>query len=430
MSLLGVVAAILLLMVLIYKRMTLIPASLIGVGILALTSGYTFYELVMEHYAVSLAGFIAKYFLVFATNALFGKVMEETLLVSAFSRMIGRFFGSRNAAFGALLATAILSYGGISVFVIVFTVYPIFLATFQKANLPRKLIPACIMSASCTAPLSMLPGGAQLNNIIPAQSLGTGPLAAPGISLVASLVTCGFVFLYFQKAFAEARKKGEHFTLDGDIQERIQAFEKDPGLPDWVSVLPMALIIVLINGWDMDLSYAVLAGTVLAVILGWKNLPNKLRTLNEGMAKVGTASVVTAASVGFGGAVLACKGAQTILESIAALPVDPTISLSLAASFAGVLTGNGGGGCDVAINVLSQQYLSMGVHPEILHRVTAIATAGFSCLPHNGMLITVADTCGFSSKECYPYIFLSTIVASLLGLFTTVALGCLLYPAG
>lgn len=430
MSLLGVVAAILLLMVLIYKRMTLIPASLIGVGILALTSGYTFYELVMEHYAVSLAGFIAKYFLVFVTNALFGKVMEETLLVSAFSRMIGRFFGSRNAAFGALLATAILSYGGISVFVIVFTVYPIFLATFQKADLPRKLIPACIMSASCTAPLSMLPGGAQLNNIIPAQYLGTGPLAAPGISLVASLVTCGFVFLYFQKAFAEARKKGEHFTMDGDIQERIQAFEKDPGLPGWVSVLPMALIIVLINGWDMDLSYAVLAGTVLAVILGWKNLPNKLRTLNEGMAKVGTASVVTAASVGFGGAVLACKGAQTILESIAALPVDPTISLSLAASFAGVLTGNGGGGCDVAINVLSQQYLSMGGHPEILHRVTAIATAGFSCLPHNGMLITVADTCGFSSKECYPYIFLSTIVASLLGLFTTVALGCLLYPAG
>lgn len=428
MSLFGVILAILLLMVLIYKRVSLIPASLVGVLLLAVTSGFTFYDLVMKHYSVSLAGFIAKYFLVFVTNALFGKVMEETLLVSAFSQMIGRWFGNRNAAFGALLITMILSYGGISVFVIVFTVYPIFLATFQKADLPRKLIPACIMSASCTAPLSMIPGGAQLNNIIPAQYMGTTPMAAPVVSIAAAGVTMIFIFLYFRHAFNEARSRDEHFTVVGDIAERIQGFEKNPGIPGWVSILPMALIILLINGWNVDLSYAVLAGTGLAVLLGWKNLPDKLHTLNRGVAKVGTASVVTAASVGFGGAVLACSGAQIILETIAALPVNPIVSLSFAASFAGVLTGNGGGGCDVAMNILSQQYLGVGVQPEILHRVVAIATAGCSCLPHNGMLITVSDTCGFGAKECYPYIFISTVLASLLGLTVTVVLGCLFYP--
>ena len=131
MSLIGVIAAILLLIVLIYKRVNLIPASLICVLVLALTSGFTFTDLVMNHYAISLSNFIAKYFMVFVTNALFGKVMEETLLVSAFSKMIGKLFGDKNAAYGALLVTAILSYGGISAFVIVFTVYPIFLATFQ-----------------------------------------------------------------------------------------------------------------------------------------------------------------------------------------------------------------------------------------------------------------------------------------------------------
>lgn len=146
------------------------------------------------------------------------------------------------------------------------------------------------------------------------------------------------------------------------------------------------------------------------------------------MAKVGTATVVTAVSVGFGGAVLACDGARTIPDTIAALPVNPIVSLSLAASFAGVLTGNGGGGCDVAMNILAQQYLSMGVQPEILHRVVAIATAGFSCLPHNGMLLTVSDTCGFAAKDSYPYIFGSTILSSFLGLVVTVGLGMLLYP--
>ncbi len=430
MSLMGVVAAILLLIVLIYKRINLIAASLVSVLVLALSSGFSFTDLVMNHYAVSLSNFIAKYFMVFVTNALFGKVMEETLLVSAFSKMIGKLFGDKNAAYGALLVTAILSYGGISAFVIVFTVYPIFLATFRKADLPRRLIPGGIMAASCTFPLSMLPGGAQLNNIIPSQYLGTSPMAAPLVSLAASAVSAALMFLYFRYEFRKARKNGEHFEAEGEILERIAQFEKDAGIRLWVSVLPMALIILLINLFGMDLSYAVLAGTVLALVLGWRNLPDKLKTLNAGIAKVGPAMVMTAASVGFGGAVLACAGAQTILEYIASLPVNPTVSLSLAASFAGVLTGNGGGGADVAMNLLSQQYLALGVSPEILHRVVAIATAGFSCLPHNGMLITVSDTCGFSAKECYRYIFISTVLVSLAGLLVTVGLGCVLYPMG
>ncbi len=430
MSLMGVVAAILLLIVLIYKRINLIAASLVSVLVLALSSGFSFTDLVMNHYAVSLSNFIAKYFMVFVTNALFGKVMEETLLVSAFSKMIGKLFGDKNAAYGALLVTAILSYGGISAFVIVFTVYPIFLATFRKADLPRRLIPGGIMAASCTFPLSMLPGGAQLNNIIPSQYLGTSPMAAPLVSLAASAVSAALMFLYFRYEFRKARKNGEHFEAEGEILERIAQFEKDAGIRPWVSVLPMVLIILLINLFGMDLSYAVLAGTVLALVLGWKNLPDKLQTLNAGIAKVGPAMVMTAASVGFGGAVLACAGAQTILEYIASLPVNPTVSLSLAASFAGVLTGNGGGGADVAMNLLSQQYLALGVSPEILHRVVAIATAGFSCLPHNGMLITVSDTCGFSAKECYRYIFISTVLVSLAGLLVTVGLGCMLYPMG
>lgn len=430
MSLVGVIAAILLLIVLIYKRINLIAASLVSVLVLALSSGFSFTDLVMNHYAVSLSSFIAKYFMVFVTNALFGKVMEETLLVSAFSGMIGKLFGDKNAAYGALLVTAILSYGGISAFVIVFTVYPIFLATFRKADLPRRLIPGGIMAASCTFPLSMLPGGAQLNNIIPSQYLGTSPMAAPLVSLLASAVSAALMFLYFRYEFRKARRNGEHFEAEGKILQRIAQFEKDAGIRPWVSVLPMVLIILLINLFGMDLSYAVLAGTALALLLGRKNLPDKLKTLNAGIAKVGPAMVMTAASVGFGGAVLACAGAQTILETIAALPVNPTVSLSLAASFAGILTGNGGGGADVAMSLLSPQYLAMGVQPEILHRVVAIATAGFSCLPHNGMLITVSDTCGFSAKECYRYIFISTVLVSLAGLLVTVGLGCVLYPIG
>lgn len=428
MNLAGVLAAVALLMVLIYKKVSLIPATLICVLLLGVTNDISFTDLVMNHYAVSLSGFIAKYFMVFVTNALFGKIMEETLLAAVFSKMIGKVFGDRNAVYGAMLATALLSFGGVSVFVIVFTVYPIFLATFQKADLPRKLIPACIMSSSCTFPLSMMPGGAQLNNIIPSQYMGTSPMAAFPIGIVCTVVCIAFLYLYFQYEFKKAREKGEHFDADEKILDRISRFEADAGIRPWLSVLPLVLIIILINGFGMELSYAVLCASALAMVIGRKNLPDKWKTINEGVKNVGSAMVTTAVSVGFGGAVLSCSGAKIILDAIAGISLSPVILLGIASSFAGLLTGNGGGGCDVAMDLLSGQYLAMGVHPELLHRVVAMATAGFSCLPHNGMLITIMDTCGYSAKQAYQYIFISTVVCGGVCLGIALGMGFLLYP--
>lgn len=426
-SLIGVLIAVLLLILLIYKRVNLIPASLMGVLVLALTSRIGYMDILMNQYCVSLASFIGKYFLVFVTNAIFGKIMEETLLAGVFSKMIGKVFGDKNAVFGAMVATALLSYGGVSVFVIVFTVYPIFLATFQKANLPRKYIPACIMSSSCTFPLSMAPGGAQLNNIIPMQYLGTTPMAAAFVGILCSVFSIVFLYWYFQREFAKARIRGEVFDANADILERISKFEQDAGIKPWLSVLPLALIIFLINGFGMDLSYAVSAGAVLAMLIGRKNIQNKLKTVNQGIQMVGPAIITTAASVGFGGAVLSCAGAGVILNAIAALPINPIISLSIASSFAGGMTGNGGGGTDVAMSMLSAQYLAMGVQPQIMHRIVAIATAGFSCLPHNGMMITIMDNCGFSAQQCYRYIFISTVLCSAIALCIANFVGCLMY---
>lgn len=427
MSLLGVCLAVALLILLIYKRINLIAATLVALIVLSVTSGIGFLDLTMKHYAVSLGDFVAKYFLMFVANALFGKIMEEGLLASAFARMIGRLFGARRAAFGAMLATVLLTYGGISVFVIVFTVYPIFLVTFREANLPRRFIPAAIMGSSCTLALSMLPGSAQLNNIIPTLYIHTSPLAAPLISLICSAFSLAFLFAYFAWLFSKARSRGELFTADEAVLRRIAAFDREAGFPAWLSALPLVTIIALINFFRMDLSLAVLAGCVLALAIGHKNLPNKLHTITAGVNSLAMPMVTMGASVGFGGAVLACPGAQSILHGISSLPVSPAISLTLAAGFSGAITGNGGGGADVAMRILGEPYLARGVPPELLHRIVAIATAALSCLPHNGMQITVIDTCGFSSREAYGTIFVSTVLNGILCLVVANLLGAWLY---
>lgn len=89
--------------------------------------------------------------------------------------------------------------------------------------------------------------------------------------------------------------------MTDEIQKKIQKFKKKPNITEWMSILPMSLIVVLINKWNVDLSMAVLAGTVLATIIGRKNLSDKLCTFNASVANVGTASITTAVSVGFGG---------------------------------------------------------------------------------------------------------------------------------
>lgn len=424
MNVFGIAAAVALLILLIYKKVSLIPASIPCVLVLCVSNGASFTELMADHYAVSLGDFIRKYFLVFVSNALFGKIMEETLLAAAFSQMIGKAFGDKNAVFGAMLATALLSYGGVSVFVIVFTVYPIFLSTFRKADLPGRLMPACIMSSSCTFPLSMLPGGAQLNNIIPSQYIGTSPMAAPVTGLICSLTAVLFLVLYFNHEFNKARRRGEHFQADETRLKQTNASCQDAGVKPWLSVLPLAFIIILINFFGVELAYAVFSGCLLALIIGWRNLKDKLGTLNRGAQLIAPAMVTTAVSVGFGGAVLGCAGARTILDFISSLPVNPVISLGLACAFAGSMTGNGGGGADVAMNLLSAQYLAMGVGPQLLHRIAAIATAGFSCLPNNGMLITIINTCGYTAKDSYKDIFISTVLCSFVSLAMAILLGC------
>lgn len=423
----GVLLSLVVLIILVYKRVDLIPASVISIVILVITNQLSYMDIMMNEYAVSLGNFIANYFMIFVTNALFGKIMEETLLAADLSKLIGKYFGDKNAVYGAMLATALLAYGGISVFVIVFTVYPIFLVTFQKADLPRRFIPAAIMGSSSTFALGMVPGNAQINNIIPTQYIETTATSGFLIGVVTTILTIILLVLYFEYNFSKARKNGEHFEMDEDTWQRINNFNKDSGLNPWFSVFPLILVLILINYFGYSLSVSVLAGAALATVIGWKNIPDKKFSINESFRIVTPAMVTTAASVAFGGAVFASPGAQVILEKIVAMPFNSTISLSVASTFAGMLTGSGGGGVDVAMDLFSQEYLALGVHPEVMHRVVAIATAGFSCLPHNGMVLTIIETSEQSVRESYKYIFVTNVLISVVALIAANIIGLTFY---
>ncbi len=256
-------------------------------------------------------------------------------------------------------------------------------------------------------------------------------MAAPFVSVIASVVAAALMFLYFRYEFDKAHRRGEHFEAEGDILRRIEQFEKG----SWAAPVDLGPS----DGTHYPADQSVWHGSVLrssgryrpGSAVRMEEFADKLRTFNEGVAAKGGTGY--GHHGGIGGLWRCGAGLYRSADhsgNHCFSSGQPDHFLSLAASFAGILTGNGGGGADVAMNILSGQYLAMG------RTAGDPAPRGGHCdgriqlPPHNGMLITVSDTCGFSAKECYRYIFVSTVLVSLAGLLVTVGLGCVLYPVG
>jgi len=88
--------------------------------------------------------YVKAFFPVFMLGAVFGKVMEDTLLAKGISHAIMEKLGHKHAVLAIVLSCAILTYGGVSLFVVVFAVYPFAAALFKEANIPKRLIPGCV----------------------------------------------------------------------------------------------------------------------------------------------------------------------------------------------------------------------------------------------------------------------------------------------
>ena len=84
-----------------------------------------------------MVGFVKLYFPVFMLGAVFGKVIElsgfSRAIVSAVIGLIGR----ERAMISIVLVCNLLTYGGVSLFVVVFAVYPFAAEAFRQVRTSR-----------------------------------------------------------------------------------------------------------------------------------------------------------------------------------------------------------------------------------------------------------------------------------------------------
>jgi len=394
-----------------------------------------------------LAGFVKLYFPVFMLGAVFGKVIE----ISGFSKSIVasviKLFGPQRAMLSIVIVCAILTYGGVSLFVVVFAVYPFAAEMFRQTNIPKRLIPGTIALGAFTFTMDSLPGTPQIQNIIPTSFFQTTTWAAPWLGVVGAIFIfiCGMGYLEFRRRQAIRDGKGYTSDLVRPLENEPEPFEHERLPNPFVALSPLVLVFVL-NKLFTDMipgiygsTYqfllgtgkptpieigkvaaiwavqgALLIGVLTVVVLAWGPIRSKFAEgskLAVGGALLATLN--TASEYGFGGVIAALPGFAVVASLLQSIP-NPLINEAITVTVLAGITGSASGGMSIALAAMANTFIenanAAGIPLEVLHRVASMASGGMDTLPHNGAVITLLAVTGLTHRDSYRDIFAITII--------------------
>ena len=424
-GILGFLISLTFVVVSVYRGWHILPVSIMAGLFVALTNGLDLWSAISESYATGLSGYVASYFLIFMLGAFFGEVMKVTGCAKSISYKLMDIMGVKNAPLALVLATLLLTYGGVNSFIVVFTLYPIAVVLFNEAKLPRRILTCCIFLGLATITQSSMPGTPAIQNLIPANFLGTSATAAPLIGFVASGIFFVVGMLYINRQIAVARSKGEVFVaIPADNLGTESGSDERSSLPDWkLAIAPIALVIVLILTLSRILpslaavSVGLTCGIILTYILNWSRIDNPVDTMTKGCVSSIMPLMNTSAIVAYGAIVKSAPAFQSLVTFAMNLDFNPYITGALGVNIIAGVTGSSSGGLMIFLENMGQFLLDKGANPDALHRVLSIASGGLDTLPHNGAVVTILTVLGTSHKESYKDV---CVVCVILPLFVTV----------
>ena len=477
MGLLGILLGLGLLVALAFRGWSVLLLGPAAALIAALLAGEPLLAHWTQTFMGSAAGFIGQFFPLFLLGALFGKLMEDSGSVSTIANFMTNRLGERRAILAVVLAGALVTYGGVSLFVAFFVLAPMAQELFRSANIPRRLMPAAIALGTSTFTMSALPGTPSIQNAIPMPFFGTTPFAAPGLGILASLIMLGFGMWWLTRQEARARKSGEGFgdsgtvardlATDETLRERATtAREFDPAEithgqtastppPVILAALPLVVVIAVNLAMSfvilpaLDTSFlaeprwgstslsavggvwavvtALACAIATAVAINFRRLPTVRQTMDAGANASVLPCVSVASLVGFGAVVAAMPAFEAVRDWVLGIGGGPLVSLAAATNILAALTGSASGGLTIALDALGSTYMeraaAIGLSPDLLHRVAVIGSGTLDSLPHNGAVITLLTVCGSTHRESYRDIVMVAIVGAIAALVAVIVLG-------
>ncbi len=419
-SMTGLLLGLVLLIILTIRGMNLFIAAPLCALIVAITNHIPLFSgenNFVTLYMSGFSGFIAAWFFMFLLGAIFGKFMEDTGAADSLARWIVDKLGFRHAVLAVVLACAILTYGGVSLFVVAFSVYPMALSLFKDANLPRRFIPATLAFGSVTFTMTSA-GSPEIQNWIPIKYLGTSPFAAWEVSLVVAIFMACFGYWWLKRMITKAVADGEHFEArdhDPDIPER--------DYPNPASGLIPLVVVLLLSFFlhDAIAQYALIValggGVLTLMLINYKYFQNLPGAINMGTTGALVAIGNTAAVVGFGSIAKNTDAFMSTVDLMTQIPGNELIGAAIAVSVIAGLTGSASGGQAIVLPLVAPHYLDQGVEPEELHRIVSISSGALDSLPHNGYVVTtIRAICHETHQAAYGPVAALTVVTPLIGL--------------
>lgn len=455
-GILGIVLSLVLLMYLAYRDVSvLILAPLCALLAVVFDGNLPVLATYTQIFMASVGMFVRDYFPLFLLGAIFGKFMEDSGAAAKIAEVVVRAVGVHRTILAVVLSCGILTYGGVSLFVVVFAVFPLSRSLFRQADIPRRLIPAAIALGSFTFTMTAMPGTVQIQNLIPMPFFKTTAFAAPGLGCIGSLIMFGLGMMWLNSRAGHARRIGEGFgaILPSDDVTPIDT-QKLPNI--WSSIAPIVCVLVLnfvfskflIPRWDASyLAEERFGETDLNKVLGtWSTILSMVEALlltivlhfrsmdklKISMATGARASLLpifnTASEVGYGSTIKNLVGFAIIQKFVTGIaPGNPLISESIAVNSLAGITGSASGGLSIALKALGETYyqrgIDAGINPELLHRVASMSCGGLDSLPHNGAVITLLLICGVTHRQGYKDVAVVSVLCPLVATVTVIALG-------
>lgn len=464
----GIVLSLLLLIYLAYRDVSVLVlaplCALVAVyldGDLPVLASYT------QIFMASVGQFVKDFFPLFLLGAIFGKLMEDSGSAAKVAAVVTRLVGGKRTVLAIVLSCAILTYGGVSLFVVVFAVFPLSRSLFEQANIPRRFIPAAIALGSFTFTMTALPGTVQIQNQIPMQFFRTTAFAAPGLGCIGGAIMLVLGMLWLNVRVARARRDGEGFDsallpidASGASTNASTANEPpaaSPPLPAaWAAFLPIVCAVGLnfvfsrfvIPRWDTayladelfgktDVTkllgtwatiLALVVTVLLTIALHFRSAERLKRSLAEGARASLLPLFNTASEYGYGNTIKSLAGFAVVQKFVTGIaPGNPLVSEALAVNSLAAITGSASGGLSIALKALGETYyergVAAGINPELLHRIASMSCGGLDSLPHNGAVITLLLICGVTHRQSYKDIAVVTILCPLVATATVLVLG-------
>ncbi|MGX8711114.1 MAG: GntP family permease [bacterium] len=419
-SLIGILLGVGVFVVGVFKGFSITFSTLAGSIVIALFSGMDILKAMTDTYMGKLGGVMKAYMLLFLMSALFAKMMGDTgaaqSIAYKMARLAKRF--PRHEKFVACLSmgllTAVFIYGGISVFVVIFTLIYIGKELFEDLDIPWSMF-TCIGMGTATFATGMLPGSPQLTNLLPMNYFGTTAAAAPVLGIICSVASLAFSCWWIWFSVRRCERLGLGFEPTGaEIKKGWKEVARVDEQPLWKCLLPSVIMLIALNGFKLDAPVALGIGCLIIMLLFGITKLNYKADMKDATANSCNTALALGSAAGFGAVLAASSGFSFILSALNSIPGPGTFQVIIALGIASGITASSSTGLTIGLDALGTHFMSLGIPAAALHRLCAISSLSLSTLPHSSALANTYTLCKLDYKDAYIHHFMLTIVGNVL----------------